>query len=229
MPKLSSRVAELARGRVCAQARESFPAFRRVIRPALIRGWWLEELADYLQRFYEDLVAGKRPMLAVQAPPQHGKSWTVNDFIAWVAGKDRNLKIIFASYSEDLGVRTNSELQRCMRSSRYAATFGRTRIGEPGYQCNNSLIEYANYEGNFRNTTVQGQINGLGLNLGVIDDPVKGRLEANSKLTRDKTWIWFTDDFYPRFAANAGLLIIMTRWHVDDLLGRVQAKFPGLN
>jgi predicted phage terminase large subunit-like protein len=228
MPKFSSRIADLAVERVCAQARASFPAFRRVMRPDLIWGWWLEELAERLQQFYEDLVAGKRPMMAVQAPPQHGKSWTATDFVAWVAGRNPNLRTIFASYSEELGARTNFDLQRCMRSSRYAAMFGRTRIGVPGWQCNSSLIEYAGYDGSFRNTTVQGQINGFALSLGVIDDPVKGRLEANSKLTRDKTWDWFTDDFLPRFAADAGLLLIMTRWHVDDLFGRVLKKFPDL-
>lgn len=58
------------------------------------------------------------------------------------------------------------------------------------------------------------------MNLGIIDDPVKGRQEANSKSIRDSTWNWYNDDFLSRFSANAGLLCIMTRWHVDDLLGR---------
>src|SRR3954463_2481913 len=56
--------------------------------------------------------------------------------------------------------------------------------------------------------------------LGVIDDPVKGRAEAQYKTARDKTWGWFTDDFLSRFAKDSALLIMMTRWHVDDLLGR---------
>ena len=59
----------------------------------------------------------------------------------------------------------------------------------------------------------------------MIDDPVKGRNEANSKVIRDTTWNWFADDFFNRFAANAGVLIIMTRWHPDDLLGRFLIKF----
>jgi hypothetical protein len=55
----------------------------------------------------------------------------------------------------------------------------------------------AGHAGEFRNTTVAGSINGLGFHLGVIDDPVKGRQEASSASTRDKTWHWFTDDFFP--------------------------------
>jgi hypothetical protein len=58
------------------------------------------------------------------------------------------------------------------------------------------------------------------LDLGVIDDYVKDRNEANSKPSREKTWSWFTDVFMPRFSATSGLLILCTRWHVDDLLGR---------
>src|SRR3954466_8283756 len=60
--------------------------------------------------------------------------------------------------------------------------------------------------------------------LGVIDDPVKGRAEVQYKTARDKTWNWFTDDFLSRFAKDSALLIVMTRWHVDDLLGRFLEK-----
>ena len=59
------------------------------------------------------------------------------------------------------------------------------------------------------------------LNVGIVDDPVKDRQAANSKTTRDSTWDWFTDVYLPRFDQHAGLLVIMTRWHVDDLLGRM--------
>ena len=66
------------------------------------------------------------------------------------------------------------------------------------------------------------------LHLGVIDDPVKGSAEAHSRVIRDRTWNWFVDDFCTRFAANGALLVIMTRWHVDDLLGRFIERIPGV-
>jgi hypothetical protein len=59
----------------------------------------------------------------------------------------------------------------------------------------------------------------------VIDDPLKGRAEAHSPTIRDKTWEWFADDFMSRFAKDGALLIVMTRWHTDDLLGRFLEKF----
>jgi hypothetical protein len=58
------------------------------------------------------------------------------------------------------------------------------------------------------------------LNLGVVGDPVKGRKEANSKTNRDTVWDWFVDEFYSRLDDTAGVLVIMTRWHVGGFLDR---------
>jgi hypothetical protein len=94
--------------------------------------------------------------------------------------------------------------------------------------CNTDLIEYVGESGSFRNTTIDGQINGMELHLGVVDDYAKGRQEANSKVMRDKSWNWFTDDFLARFAEESALLILCTRWHIDDLIGRYELKYPKL-
>ncbi len=64
--------------------------------PELITGWWPEQIARHLQNFYKDLIAGKRPKLLISAPPQHGESMAVTDFIAWVAGRNPDLKTTFA-------------------------------------------------------------------------------------------------------------------------------------
>jgi predicted phage terminase large subunit-like protein len=183
-------------------------------------GWWQYEVASELQRFYHRLKKGERPKLVLVAPPQHGKTEQATHFIAWVAGKDPGMKTIFCSYSDELGVNVNKALQRIMSSERYVAIFG---LGESGSRWvrNSNTLEYPNHGGSFYNTTVEGQITGKGLDLGVVDDPIKGRAEANSKIVRDKVWHWFTDDFLTRFSDSAGLLMIMTRWHVDDPAGRL--------
>ena len=94
------------------------------------------------------------------------------------------------------------------------------------YLRNREILEYCEKGGYFRNTTVQGSITGESLDLGVIDDPIKGREEANSETVRNKTWEWFTDDFFTRFSEQAGFLMILTRWHIDDPAGRLQDKYP---
>lgn len=224
----SAEVIELIAQLIHAKARESFLEFRRQIRPQLLLGWWVVKVAQLLQQFYDDFAAGKRPKLALLAPPQHGKSVAATDFVAWVAGRAPEKKTIFASFSEELGVRTNTDLQRIMSSDVYKMIFPHTRIGLNGWQCNSSIIEFAGNQGSFQNTTINGQVNGKQLHLGVIDDPVKGRREASSRLMRDATWKWFTDDYYNRFAKDGALLVIMTRWHVDDLLGRLIEHYPEL-
>jgi predicted phage terminase large subunit-like protein len=218
-----------------AAAAKNFPLYRNVIRPNMIWGWWVEEVAWQLQRFYEEFEAGLRPKLALEAPPQHGKSWSVTDFISWVAGRRPDKKTIFGSYSDELGIRTNLDLQRILTSETYHKIFPDTIIEESNvvtisdrWKRNSSLIEFIGQAGSFRNTTVAGQINGLELHLGVIDDPLKGRAEAQSPTIRDKTWEWFASDFLSRFAKDGSLLIVMTRWHVDDILGRYIAKTPDL-
>jgi hypothetical protein len=113
------------------EAKVCFWAFRRYTRPGMKVGWWQYEVANKLQRFYYRLKKGERPKLVLMAPPQHGKTEQVTDFIAWVAGKDPELKTIFASYSDELGADVNKALQRIMTSERYVSIFG-VRLGESG-------------------------------------------------------------------------------------------------
>jgi predicted phage terminase large subunit-like protein len=206
------------------EARESFLAYRAIIRPDLKQSWWQEDLSSHLQLFYNDLLAGIRPILVVEAPPQHGKSTTVADFITWVAGNKPNLSIGFASYSDTLGIKTNLYLQRTFKSQLFQSIFPKCRL--PGLRdqliCNQNIINFLGCDGGFRNTTIGGSITGEGLDLGVIDDPFKGRAEANSQTIRNKVWDWFTDDFSTRFSESSGLLLIMTRWHVDDIVSRLE-------
>lgn len=211
-----------------AKAREDFWAFRQYMHPKMKIGWWQREISQELTNFYYEFTAGKRPILLIQAPPQHGKSYQIIDFIAWMSGKNPDVKTIYASFSERLGVRANLALQRMYDSAKYKGVFPDTRISErnsvtiSGQKLRNrEILEYLDYEGYFRNTTVRGSITGEGLDLGILDDPIKGREEASSINTRDKTWDWLTDDFMSRFSEYAGLLGIMTRWHIDDPFGRI--------
>ncbi len=212
-----------------AEARESFWAYRRLMHPKMKIGWWQRAMARELQGFYDRLLAGDRPKMIITAPPQHGKSLMVVDFITWAAGKNPALKTIFASFSERLGIRANLWCQRIFSSPRYQSIFPETRIGDirsgTGAARNREMLEYVDAEGYFRNTTVQGAITGEGLDLGVIDDAIKGRSEANSQSARDKTWDWFTDDFFTRFSDDAGFVMVLTRWHVDDIAGRAIQTF----
>jgi len=227
------RALELAKELRIRQARESFFSYRKLINPKSKWGWWQEEIANELQLFFDDLIAGKRPKLVIQAPPQHGKSVQVIDFISWLAGKNPDCRTIYTSFSERLGVRANLKLQRLYDSDIYQELFPSTQINKSNsvtvsgqYLRNREILEYCDHTGYFRNTTVGGSITGESLDLGVIDDPIKGRKEANSLTVRDSVWDWFTDDFLTRFSEDAGLLCILTRWHIDDPIGRLIKNNP---
>ena len=224
---------ELIKENSIRNARKDFLSFRKLINPKDKWGWWQEEVAQELQQFFDDLMAGKRPKLVIQAPPQHGKSVQVIDFIAWLAGKNPDLRTIYTSFSERLGVRANLRLQRLYDSKIYQEMFPDTHINKSNsmtvsgqFLRNREILEYCDHSGYFRNTTVGGSITGEGLDLGVIDDPLKGRKEANSITIRDGVWDWFTDDFFTRFSEDAALLCILTRWHIDDPIGRLIEKYP---
>jgi hypothetical protein len=148
----------------------------------------VEEITNELQTFYDAFENGKRPKLAIQLPPQHGKSWSAEDFAAWLAGKRPDLKTIYASYSADLGTLRNRNLYRLFKSPVYQEIFPDFVIEQQGYVCNTDLIEYCGETGSFRNTTIEGPINGMELHLGIVDDYAKGRAEANSKKQRDHTY-----------------------------------------
>jgi hypothetical protein len=173
----------------------------------MLHSWFQYDAGKHLQKFYEDVVAGKRPKLLLSSPPQHGKSLLMGDFVSWVAGKNPDLHTMFASYSDALGERTNSDLQRIYDGEAYQRCFYDTKIpdrsnisNETRYKRNVSYMQYVDHDGDFRNTTVNGQITGFGLDFGIIDDPIKGRAEASPLANRDKTWNWLTDDFFSRFS-----------------------------
>jgi len=216
------------------ESRESFWAFRQYMDPNLLKGWWVAEVSVKLQEFYERLINNERPKLLLEAPPQHGKSRSLQDFIAWVSGKQPQTRSMYASYSDELGIMTNLFIQRMMDDrTKYGRVFPSTVLNTSNvvtqagrYMRNSSFLEYVGQKGSFRNVTVQGQVTGKGLDLGIIDDPIKGRAEAQSKTIRDKTWNWFLDDYFNRFSEYAGLIMIMTRWHVDDPAGRFLEHFP---
>lgn len=219
-----------------AECRESFWAFRQYMNPKMKKGWWQKQVAQICQQFLVELLAGLRPKYLLMAPPQHGKSYQVIDFIAWVSGKHPELRNIFASFSERLGVRANLRLQRLYDSEKYQKVFPHFRLKPRGDLSipatrTTELLEYLdnNYrptEGSFRNTTVNGPITGEGLDIGFIDDPIKGRKEAGSETVRNATWDWFTDDFFTRFSELAGFLFIYTSWHSDDPGARLQTEMP---
>lgn len=216
-------------------ARNDFWNYRLAINPGLKISWYQKDVAKELMQFYRDYKDNKRPQLCIEAPPQHGKSMQIIEFISWMAGKDPNAKSIYTSFSKRLGIRANLRLQRIYDSEQYKAIFPETTINKNNtvtisgqFLRNREIIEYINKDGYFRNTTVAGSITGESLDIGIIDDAIKGREAAQSETVRNKIWDWLTDDFLTRFSDHGALLVIGTRWHIDDPIGRLRERFKNI-
>lgn len=186
-------------------------------------GWFNEELAEKLQQFVEDVIAGKQPRLMISAPPRSGKSEQVSRRLpAWALGKYPNLNIIASSYSADLANKMSKDVQRIMSDDPYQDVFG-GRLPDKGGDLKRTQEEFdvVGGDGGYRGAGVGVGITGMGADIGIIDDPVKDAKEANSKTVRDAVWDWYTSTFYTRLSPNSGVLLCMTRWHEDDLAGRL--------
>ncbi len=217
------------------ESRKSFYSYRQYISDFKLKtGWFVKEISTVIEQFYSDYKAGLRPVYIICTPPQHGKSAAVTDGISWMAGDDPSLRFIFSSFSERLGIRANLSTQRTLSREKYSKIFPETKINRKntvtsmGYQRNREMIEFCEAGGSFRNTTVRGSINGESLDIGIIDDPIKGREAANSLTVREKTWDWLTDDFLTRFDELGGLLLVTTRWDLDDPAGRFIKSNPNV-
>lgn len=210
-------------------SRRNLSDFTNYTKPDFIEGWFNRIIAKELQQFYFDVMAGKQPRLIIQAPPRSGKSELFSRrFPAWAFGQNPDLQIIAASYSTDLASRMNRDVQRIIDSEEYQGVFPETTLNGKNIATvsgqslrNSEIFEIVGHAGAYRSAGVGAGITGMGADIGIIDDPVKDAKEANSQTIRDAVWDWYTTTFYTRLSPKSGILLGMTRWHEDDLAGRL--------
>lgn len=200
---------------------ESFYDFIRYVSPEYFFNWHHLALIDACQRLADRQI--KR--LIVMMPPRHGKSELVSRlFPAWILGRNPAEQIITASYSADLASAMNRDCQKIISSPIYKEIFPDTRLSdgkEIGIVRNNSRFDIVGGKGHYVSAGVGGGITGVGCTVGVIDDPVKNSQEADSPTYRNTAWEWYTSTFKTRFEPGAVEIICQTRWHEDDLTGRI--------
>ena len=192
--------------------------------------WHHRVVADRL----DDVLAGRCKRLMIFQPPRTGKSELVSRrFPAYALGQRPDLKFIIAAYGSDLANSMNRDVQRIMETDDYKALFPKNII--PGdvrdqsggnYKRTSNFFELAGEGlGSVKSTGVGGSLTGFGFDIGIIDDPVKERKDAESKVIRDAVWDWYTSTFYTRREdGDAAIILTVTRWHEDDLAGRLLRK-----
>ena len=181
----------------------------------------IQFLTDKAQQFVEDVKSGKSPRLFISMPPRHSKSETMTKkYPAWVIGNNPDFEIIIASYSMDLARDFGKIARDTYREHSKSGTgiFNTVIDRDKSAGDNWGILEH---RGAVVSTGVGGSATGKGAHIAIIDDPFKNREDANSRLQRDKVWAWYQSTIRTRLAPGGGRIIIQTRWHEDDLVGRI--------
>lgn len=159
-------------------------------------------------------------------PPRHGKSeFTTRYFPAWFLGRRPDKRVIICGYGDNFSRDWGRKVRDLVQE------FG-PRWFDVQVRSDSKAADQWNLEdhtGGLIAVGIGGQLVGRGADLMVIDDPIKNPEEANSEVYREKTWDWYVAAAYSRLEPGASLILIQTRWHSDDLAGRVleRAKETG--
>ena len=203
-------------------ARRRLLQFIKRMKPDYQAGWIHHDICRRLERFMDDVEAGKSPRLMLFMPPRHGKSLIASDmFPSWLLGKHPEWEIIAASYAVSLPIEFSRFIRDRMKDEAYQALFPKVNL-RPDSQ--NAERWKTKEGGGYVAAGIGGGITGKGAHVLIIDDPIKDAEEADSEVIREKAWNWFGSTAYTRLAPNSGVLVIQTRWHDDDLSGRLITK-----
>lgn len=180
----------------------------RAVTPAYRWDW---PYLVFLRRELELVSDGKTKRLMVMMPPRHGKTALVTvRWPVWWMERQPGLRVIVAAYNQTLANKF-SRMSRRIAEMRLGLSDERRAVEE--WQTLNKCW--------YRAVGVGGGVTGMGADLILIDDPVKSREEAQSSLYRDKVWDWYTNDLYTRLEPGGAIVLVMTRWHEDDLADRI--------
>ncbi|HRJ40437.1 MAG TPA: terminase family protein [Caldilineaceae bacterium] len=178
-------------------------------------------IGEYLDR----VVGGEVDRLMIFAPPQHGKSELVSVRLpAFWLGRRPDDPVILSSYGAALAERKSRAARDVVESAEYARLFeSRTRQDSRAVQ----YWSLAGRRGSMLAVGVGGPVTGQGALLGIIDDPFENWEQAQSQTYRDRVWEWWQGTFRTRIWEDGAVVLIMTRWHEDDLAGRLLQDQPG--
>lgn len=151
-------------------------------------------------------------------PPRHGKSEFISRYsTAWILGKFPDTRIILTSYEADFAA-TWGRKSRDLLEEHGPSLFG-IKVSSKSSAANRWDIE--GHEGGMVTAGVNGPITGKGADIGIIDDPVKNDQEAMSETYQERTWEWYKSTFRTRLQKDGAIILIMTRWHENDLAGKL--------
>lgn len=167
----------------------------------------------------EAVERGEIDRLMIFMPPRHGKSELASKrFPAWCLGRDPKRQIIAASYNSDLANDFGRNVRNIVASPEFTQVFQGVTLAADSQAANRMNT---NHGGAYVAAGVGTAVTGRGADIALIDDPFKDREEADSERRRDLVWDWYRSTLYTRLMPGGAVVLIQTRWHEDDLAGRL--------
>ena len=179
-------------------------------------------LCDTVQEFIERPTDKAYEILIINTPPQHGKSTTITETLpSWYLMKHPDSSVIEVSYGDDLAERFGK--RNLEKIKEFGRLFG---VQLDPKKCTSKDFQIKGKNGRMISAGIGSGLTGNRGQLIIIDDPVKNREEADSEKKRNSVWNEFNDSILSRTQGNSKIIIIMTRWHEDDLAGRIMREMP---
>lgn len=213
-------------GLIAKQARNDLISYAMLMDPTYQPNWHHEMIANKLM----EVAAGNCKKLIIQMPPRAGKSRLVSElFPSWVLGRYPYKEIMLGSYSESLAKEFSGRARDLAGEDIYPAIFGKTLRRDKRGMGNWSLAGVAQGKGGMRAVGLNGAITGKGANIFIIDDPIRNRQDADSKNIRDTIWNNYRSAVNTRLKPDDSIIIVLTTWHLDDLIGRIKGNLKENN
>lgn len=200
------------------QARQSLIAFTEYTKPDFESAEHHFEIAAAL----EAVERGEIDRLLIEAPPRHTKSELGSRrFPAFYLGRNPDKQIICSTYSGEFAADFGRDVRNMIGEQSYKNLFPEVALKEDSKAANRW---HTNKNGVYVSVGVGGPITGRGAHLALIDDPFKNRQDADSEVIRDAVWKWYSSTLRTRLMPGGAIVLILTRWHEDDLAGRILEK-----
>lgn len=175
--------------------------------------------------------------MIVQVPAQHGKSEGSSRLLpSFMLGLDPDLKICIGSYAATIAQDFNRDVQKIIDAPEYHDIFPDTFLNGSNVVTmantalkNSTVIEMVGHKGSLRVVGRGGSLTSKTVDIMIMDDIYKDYQEANSPIVREAAWKWYTTVVKTRLHNNSQELIVFTRWHEDDLIGRIERSEEVVN
>ncbi len=185
------------------------------------RVWRMARHLTLLNRTLVDLAQRRIKRLLIMMPPRHGKSVLASQFFpVWYLGMHPDHRVLLASYEATFAASWGRKARDLMEQ--WGPELFGVRVRADSSAANSWNLR--NHFGGMSTAGVGGPITGQGADLLIVDDPVKNAEQALSETYREKAWDWWTSTAFTRLEPNAVAIVVQTRWHQDDLAGRIRAE-----